>query len=252
MLEKADEHDVAGFQAYTVRNLDNKLPIDSDIDQYKVVNIKESPLDNRQKHLDLMCFPTLFPTGAFGENHLREKPISCSEYTKSRLLNKDSRFRKCPQYVFYLLWQKELRELSAGVYNLLKSTRHQPMSVSSLLNQVASSSEELEANLSTMLQSVRGTKQYWFLRHSELKSMIREWGSPTLFLTFSCAEYESADIADYLKKVNGLPSDSKCNVGKLCTEDPVSVSRQFSSKFHSFFQTILLEGQVLGKVEHFY
>ena len=98
-----------------------------------------------------------------------------------------------------------MRELSAGVYNLLKSTRRQSMSVSMLLDQVNSSDEHLESHLCTMLQSVRGTKQYWFIRHSELKCMIREWGSPTLFLTFSCAEYESPDITEYLMKVNNVP-----------------------------------------------
>ena len=48
--------------------------------------------------------------------------------------------------------------------------------VSKFLDSVEASNEHLEANLSTMLQSVRGTKQYWFLRQSELKCMIREWG----------------------------------------------------------------------------
>ena len=164
-----------------------------------MLSVKEDALDNRQQYLDVMCFPVLFPTGKFGEHHPREVKLSHSEYIKSRLLNRDSRFRKDPQYVFYLLWQKELRELSAGVYNLLKCTRSQPMSVSSLLNRVEASDEKLEANLCTMLQSVRGTKQYWFLRQSELRCMIREWGSPTLFLTFSCAEYESPDITNYLR-----------------------------------------------------
>ena len=103
MLEKADESDIAGFQAYTVRSLDNKLPTDSDIDQYKVLSVHEHPLDSRQLHLDLMCFPALFPTGAFGEKHAREAKITHSEYVKSRLLNKDARFRKDAQYVFCLL-----------------------------------------------------------------------------------------------------------------------------------------------------
>ena len=57
------------------------------------------------------------------------------------------------------------------------------MSVRSLLDKVETSDEQLEANLCTMLQSVRGTKQYWFLRQSELRCMIREWGSPTLSLS---------------------------------------------------------------------
>ena len=142
----------------------------------------------------------------FGEFHPREVKLSSSEYVKSRLLNKDSRFCKGPQYVFYLLWQKkEMRELSADVYNLLKSKRTQPMSVGSLLAKVQASDRNLEANLFTMFQSVRGTKQYWFASQGELKCMIREWGSPTLFLTFSCTEYESPDIIRYLRKVNHVP-----------------------------------------------
>ena len=182
MLEKATKEDIDGFQAYTIRNLDNKLSTESDIDQYKVKNVQEDPLDNRQKYLVVMCFPVLFPTGHFGKYHPREVKLSHSEYVKSRLLNKDSRFRKDPQYVFYLLWQKEMRELSAGVYNVLKCTKSRPMSVSSLLNRVDNSDEGLEANLCTMLQSVRGTKQYWFIRQSELRCMIRGWGSPTIFM----------------------------------------------------------------------
>ena len=66
----------------------------------------------------------------------------------------------------------------------------------------------------TMLQSVRGTKQYWFVRQSELRRMIREWNSPTLFLTLSCAEYESTDITTYLRKINKV--SSSYDIGKLC------------------------------------
>ena len=250
MLEKATKDDVAEFQAFTIRNLDNKLSHTSDIEQYKLLSVREDPIDNRQQHLDVMCFPVLFPTGRFGEFHPRQEKLSHSKYIKSRLLNKDSRFRKDAQYVFYLLWQKEMRELSTGVYNLLKSTRRQGISVRKLLESIEDSDEHLEANLCTMLQSVCGTKQYWFVRNSELKCMIREWVSPTLFLTFSCAEYESPDITEYLRRVNNV--SSHYNIGKLCTEDPISVSRKFSLKFHAFFRKVLLNGEVLGKVDHFY
>ena len=75
--------------------------------------------------------------------------------------------------------------------------------------------------------------------------MVREYGSPTLFLALSCAEYDSLDISTCLRKVNDV-SDSY-PTGKLCTEDPVSVSRKFS---HDFFQTVILKGQVLGPVAH--
>ena len=87
MLDKADEHDISGFQAFTIRNLDNKLSTESDIE---LLSVREDPIDNRQQYLDVMCFPTLYPTGKFGKFHPCEVKISHSEFDKSRLLNKDS------------------------------------------------------------------------------------------------------------------------------------------------------------------
>ena len=249
MLDKATKQDIDSFQAFTIRDLDSKLSSEPDIEQYKLLGVKEDPLDSRQQHLDVMCFPVLFPNGKFGKYDKREKEISHSEYIKSRLLNKDSRFRKDPQYVFYLLWQKELRELAAGVYNVLQSNVGNPRSVHELLHNVNVSDERLEANLCTMLQSVRGTSQYWYRRKGELRCMLRELGPPSLFLTLSCAEYASADIEEYLRKVNYLPPSY--NIGKLCTEDPISVSIKFSAMFHAFFK-IFIKGGALGKVDHYY
>ena len=160
MTSKATDNDVAHFQSYTKRNLDKKCTTDSDIEPYNMMNVKEDALSNRQAYLDVMCFPTLFPTGEFGD-HPRTAKISPSEYVKSRLMNKHSRFRKCPEYIFYLLWQKERREISAGVHDVLKSTKQQPMPVSSVLEKV-NTCKHLESNLCTMLQSVRGSKYYWW------------------------------------------------------------------------------------------
>ena len=249
MLDKATKQDIDSFQAFTIRDLDSKLSSEPDIEQYKLLGVKEDPLDSRQQHLDVLCFPVLFPNGKFGKYDKREKEISHSEYIKSRLLNKDSRFRKDPQYVFYLLWQKELRELAAGVYNVLQSNVGNPRSIYELLHNVNVSDERLEANLCTMLQSVRGTSRYWYKRKGELRCMLRELGPPSLFLTLSCAEYASSDIEEYLRKVNDvLPS---YNIGKLCTEDPISVSIKFSAMFHALFK-IFIRGGALGKVDHYY
>ena len=60
MLEKANDQDLEGLSANTNRNLDSKIVTGSDI---KLMSVKEAPIDNRQEHLDLLCFPTLFPTG---------------------------------------------------------------------------------------------------------------------------------------------------------------------------------------------
>ena len=115
-------------------------------------------MSNKLKHLDVLCFPTLFPSGKFGESHDHSVPISLSEFGKSHLLNNDSRFRKDPQYVFFLLWQKELCELAAGVYNLLKGIRQRVMPVGEFMDRVSKSDEDVEADLSAVFQSVQGSK----------------------------------------------------------------------------------------------
>lgn len=55
VLEKASKDDLAEFQAFTIRNLDNKLSTKSDIEQYKLLSVTEDPIDNRQQYLDVMC-----------------------------------------------------------------------------------------------------------------------------------------------------------------------------------------------------
>ena len=80
MVEKASIGDIAFFQAYMIRSLDNELSSESDIKQYKLLSIKEDALDNRENYLDVMCFPVLFPTGQFGEHYPRQVKLRHSEY----------------------------------------------------------------------------------------------------------------------------------------------------------------------------
>ena len=54
--------------------------------------------------------------------------------------------------MFFLLWQKELRELAAGVYNLLKGRRQHVMPVGEFMDRVSNSDENVEANLSTVFR----------------------------------------------------------------------------------------------------
>ena len=62
MIEKATKEDIAMFQSYTIRSLDQQHSITADIDQYKMLNVKEKPLNSRQEYLDVMHFPNLFPS----------------------------------------------------------------------------------------------------------------------------------------------------------------------------------------------
>ena len=134
-----------------------------------------------------------------------------------------------------LLWQKEMRELAADVCSLLKSTHQHRMPVGEFMDRVSSSNEKIEGSLSTVFQNVRELKQYCCLL-----CMVREYGLPSLFLTLSCAEHDSEEIATYLKKVNNMSDNYP--IGRLYTEDPLSVPRKFSQKFHDFLQHHDIEG----------
>ena len=96
--------------------------------------------------------------------------------------------------------------LKTGIYNSLKTTRgNVGQTVAEILEKINILDEEFEGNLSTMLAPIRGTNQYWFRVKGSVNAMIAEYGSQTLFLTLSCAKYDSADIAQYLRKVNNAP-----------------------------------------------
>jgi len=69
MIKKASEDDVDGLQAYTIRKMDQYMQTCKDIDHYKLLRVQECPLDNHQQYLDVLSFPSLSPTGQYGEFH---------------------------------------------------------------------------------------------------------------------------------------------------------------------------------------
>jgi len=68
LIEKATGTDLAELEAYTIRCLVEKLPVDSDIEHYKMLKVHEPALDYRLKYLDVMCFPS---SGRYGKFHPR-------------------------------------------------------------------------------------------------------------------------------------------------------------------------------------
>ena len=54
MLKKVSPDEVDGFQAYTIRNLDSKLSIGSDLEQYRLMSITEFVLHYVLKRIDIV------------------------------------------------------------------------------------------------------------------------------------------------------------------------------------------------------
>ena len=84
MMAQVSTDDASEYQSYTIRRLDQRQSNKPDTDHYK---LQEDAISNKFKHLDVLCFPTLFPTGRLGVSHPRDNAISVSEFAKSHLLN---------------------------------------------------------------------------------------------------------------------------------------------------------------------
>lgn len=69
MLEKVSADDVSLYQSYTLRRIDEKQTTMHDTEHYKLNNVNENAMSNKFRYLDVLCFPTFFPSGKFGEIH---------------------------------------------------------------------------------------------------------------------------------------------------------------------------------------
>ncbi|KYM96060.1 hypothetical protein ALC62_13287 [Cyphomyrmex costatus] len=124
MLTQIDENDDSGYyEQYTIYPLYEKKSHKSATDLYQMLKIVESPLDNREKNLDLLCFPDLYPYGINGQHETRPVKLHEHEFIKCRLKSKHPQFRLNQQYLFYLLNNANNRQLSRAIYHKLNVTK---------------------------------------------------------------------------------------------------------------------------------
>jgi len=83
-----------------------------------MLKIQELSLDNREKFLDLLCFPDLYPFNVNGQHESRQIKLHDHEFIKVRLTSKHPQFRLNQQYLFYLLNNANNRQLACIYHNL--------------------------------------------------------------------------------------------------------------------------------------
>ena len=118
---------------------------------------------------------------------------------------------------------------------MLKNTSSRHLSVKVKLDK---KDGELEGNFSTIMRSVRGTKQYWQNTSGDLEALARDFGPATIFMTLSCAAHQTFW--------------SSLSYWASSTSLPISVSKQFSHKFHAMFNIVIVRGELFGKVVCFF
>lgn len=191
-----------------------------DCKQCKLINENETAVCNKFKHLDVLCFSSLFRSGRFVRFPVNwQNPISwisregfmktvsmCSIYGKRRCVNSQ---------VVCTTW---LRVQGSKHYcGLVDDHNVQVWLGPGGVNLSMYCIPECSIYAAGSLYDTK----VWVSSHS-----------PTLFLTLGCFEYGSFD---YFGKVN-----NSYLTGKLCMEKSISVLRKFFPKFHDFFETIFI------------
>ena len=95
MLLKKVDHAAKStlYESFTIQPISNEFPADMMID-YQLDKVHGQSANFFESDLDLKAFPELFPTGENGmRDATRNVKIGTSEYLKTRLLNKNPKFR---------------------------------------------------------------------------------------------------------------------------------------------------------------
>ncbi|XP_078535010.1 uncharacterized protein LOC144821653 [Lissotriton helveticus] len=243
------------YEHYSVHPLHSKEAIGNAIELFQMKKAKGNPISVWEESLEGRCFPQLFPTGEGTRYDDRPMQIPASEYRTTRLYAEDPRFRQCIPYLFHLLFESDLSGLSYAVNHILKSGVHlHNISAKEFMDKVQQKDSVLDSHLINLMVCQRGTNEYWYRRHGDLKCMLRNLGAPTWFLTLSCAEYAWEDLLEFLQEANAnIENINYKTPGELCSLDPVNVCRYFNHRFEAMMSFLTnKKNPPLGEVLDFF
>lgn len=98
----------------------------------------------------------------------------------------------------------------------------------------------LEGNHSMIMANVRGFKQFWNRKASDLHTMDEQFGPCTFFITLLYAEYLWPDLREYLEKLNtDIKIIETIKTNNLCAKDVVAVSENFYHRVQAIMSALL-------------
>ena len=146
------------------------------------------------------AFPWLFPGGIGDFGQFRNKKINVSDWARNLLYYKDGRFAKDRIWCFFALdfATRKKNQMSGGFFadGFFKDV---PKTLTELQADIADGNTQWLDRLCYYSQKVLGSPGYWREKRAEVYSWINHCieaghGTPTFFITLSCAEYMWPDI----------------------------------------------------------
>ena len=148
--------------------------------------------------LEEKLFPQLFPFGIGGflsSNLLRNSNIGFANYCKNRILSVNPKFRRDPSYLFFLLAVKEILEMKRSEQTFFRKAAKSPNLNPQVLAQLSPEVLQRYNVAFTSFKNCRGTAFYYQDVKKRLMAFLRQKGGPTLFTTFSAAEFDWDHLA---------------------------------------------------------
>ena len=165
-----------------------------------------------------------------------------SNYIKSRLRSINPKFRDDPIYVFFLLLVKEMVDTQRNETTYFRKATRVPKLNSKTLRETEIEFLMRQNSVFTAHKHLRGTPMYYEDAKKKLMAFIRQKGAPSLFCTFSSAEFDwnklALKIYETKKKqkfsIEFIEQQTSAWKNKLISENVVLATSHFSKRTQNF------------------
>jgi ATP-dependent DNA helicase PIF1 len=195
-----------------------------------------------------LAFPTLFPYGKGEFNQSRRRTVSYDEYISHLMRYKDRRFAQHDRFRFVVydtLMRRQIRSRSSFYVNRLRQADH-GIGLDEIVAAFDENSDWSTAILNSITQYsrvLRGTRPFWGSRRLELEAMVRNLGSPHIFVTLSAADYHWDSLMKVLPNyddwLQSTPERRVRLARAAVIKNPLIVAHHFHARFTAFRKHIL-------------
>ena len=204
--------------------------------------------------LEEKLFPSLFPYGIGGyisSNLLKQNDMGFANYVKNRLLSANPKFRKDTSYVFFLLLVKELIDMKRSEQTVFRKANRASNLTAKAIKEIGKENLLRYDTAFTAFRSIRGTAPYYMDTKKKLMATVRQKGPPTLFTTFSSAEFDWVPLLKCVYETvhkksittEELTALSTAEKNKLINENVVQTTQHFAKRTEKLF-SILNDGHI--------
>jgi hypothetical protein len=204
-LNESEIEDIVPISADQTQNVQYETcvqPTDISIDANRILSI--APGEGKRplamlgdKNFEELSFPTLFPTGKFGNTYERPVKISVKKYFQRRILEKGGHFASNIEYLFVAQflteWQQILPSMSVALRKSTPSQEGINFNAGFFKNRDHIRPLLTKDDAYRFLRPIRGSPPYWQKVMYELLAAVKQMKIFTWFLTLSAADMRWVD-----------------------------------------------------------